>query len=144
MGKRNYTILDNYGQALEDFDIVVSSACRQGCQVSELGVYYGTGVFELKDFENTIASADLILLKKNTLWNTGRNTSIVNRVEVEAGTLTGEFKMKNVIKLSNPTEELMDFRVKIITLIESGKVAANISRKLLFEFLDDAKGLGYI
>lgn len=141
---RNYTILDNFEQILNDFDIVATSACRKGCQVSELGIYYGTGVFELKDFENTISNNDLIEMKKNTLWNTGRSTNIVNRVEVEAGTLAGTFKMKNVIKLTNPAEELMDFRVKIITLIESGKVAANISRKLLLEFLDDARGLGYI
>lgn len=144
MNDRRYTILDNFKQVVNDFDVVASSACKQGCQVSELGLYWGTIVFILNDFDKMDSVQASVTLRRNTLWNTGRNTSLVNRVEVEAGMMQGTFQMKNIIKIGNLNEELMDFRVKIITLIEEGKVANNIPRKILVDMLDDAKMMGYI
>lgn len=144
MDNRGYTILDNFNQEVSDFDVVVSSANKLGCQVSELGIYWGTIVFTVSDFDRIDSTQTSITLKKNTLWNTGRLSNIVNRVEVEAGMLQGTFKMKNIIKLENINEEMMDFRIRVITLLENGKIPNNVPRKLVNDILDDARWMGYM
>lgn len=144
MADRGYTILDNFNQEVNDFDIVVTSANNLGCQVSELGIYWGTIVFTVNDFDRINSTQTYLTIRKNTLWNTGRLTNIVNRVEIEAGMIQGTFKMKNIIRLENITEEMMDFRVRVITLLDEGKIPNNVPRKLVNGVLADAKLMGYM
>ena len=82
MDNRNYKIVDNFNQEVKDFDVVTSSVNKLGSQVNELGVYWGTIIFTLSDFDKLDSKSTLVSIKKNTLWNTGRCTNIVNRVEV--------------------------------------------------------------
>lgn len=144
MNDRNYKIVDNFNQEVNDFDVVASSSNKLGSQVNELGVYWGTIVFTLSDFDKVNSSNVLVSLKKNTLWNTGRCNNIVNRVEVEVGSLPGVYQMKNIIKLDNVREDIMDFRIKILSLIEEGKVTNSVPRKLVNDVLKDAKWAGYM
>lgn len=144
MDNRNYTIVDNFNQKVDDFDVVATSLNKLGSQVNELAVYWGTALFTLSDFDKQESRSTLVSVKKNTLWNTGRNTSIANRVAIEVGELPGTYKMKNIIKLDNIREDIMDFRVKIINLLDEGRVTNNVPRKLIREVLDDAKWVGYM
>ncbi len=144
MADRNYTIVDNFNQEVNDFDVVATSLNKLGSQVNELAVYWGTVLFTLSDFDKQESRNTLVSIKKNTLWNTGRNISIANRVAIEIEELPGTYKMKNIIKLDSVREDIMDFRIKIITLIESGRVTNNVPRKLMKDFLDDAKWAGYM
>lgn len=144
MDNRNYKILDNFNQEVKDFDVVASAVNKLGSQINELGICWGTIIFTLSDFDKLDSKSTLVSLRKNTLWNTGRCTNIVNRVEVEAGLLPGIYQMKNIIKLDNVREDIMDFRIKILTLIEEGRVTNNVPRKLVNEVLEDAKWAGYM
>ena len=144
MDNRNYTIVDNFNQKVDDFDVVATSLNKLGSQVNELALYWGTVLFTLSDFDKQESRSTLVSVKKNTLWNTGRNTSIANRVAIEVGELPGTYKMKNIIKLDNIREDIMDFRVKIINLLDEGRVTNNVPRKLIREVLDDAKWVGYM
>lgn len=144
MDNRNYKILDNFNQEVKDFDVVASAVNKLGSQINELGICWGTIIFTLSDFDKLDSKSTLVSLRKNTLWNTGRYTNIVNRVEVEAGLLPGVYQMKNIIKLDNVREDIMDFRIKILTLIEEGRVTNNVPRKLVNEVLEDAKWAGYM
>ena len=144
MDNRNYTIVDNFNQKVDDFDVVATSLNKLGSQVNELALYWGTALFTLSDFDKQESKSTLVSIKKNTLWNTGRNTSIANRVAIEVGELPGTYKMKNIIKLDNIREDIMDFRVKIINLLDEGRVTNNVPRKLIREVLDDAKWVGYM
>lgn len=144
MNNRCYTIVDNFNQEVGDFDVVVSSNNKLGCQVSELGIYWGTIVFTVSDFDRIDSAQTSVILKRNTLWNTGRLNNIINRAEVEAGMLQGTFKMKNIIKVDNINEEMMDFRVRIITLLDDGKIPNNVPRKLINDIINDAKYMGYM
>lgn len=144
MDNRNYKIVDNFNQEVKDFDVVASAVNKLGSQINELGICWGTIIFTLSDFDKLDSKSTLVSIKKNTLWNTGRCTNIVNRVEVEAGLLPGIYQMKNIIKLDNVREDIMDFRIKILTLIEEGRVTNNVPRKLVNEVLEDAKWAGYM
>lgn len=142
--ERNYTILDNAGQEITEFDIVAIADNKSGVPENEFGVVFGTIILTLSNFENIDDRNNRVTAKKNTIFNTGRMTSIANRVEVEVGRLPGTYKMKGIIKISTPDENMMDFRVKIIDLMDKGFVTSNVPRKLVNEFLDAAKWEGYM
>lgn len=139
MTKRNYTIIDNFGQEIEDFDIVVSATNNGGNNVNELGFLFGTIVLLVTDYENVDARSTMATIRKNTLWSTGRDIRIINRVEVEVGSLPGRYRMKNVVKINQPTAEMLDFKLKIIMMLENSKVLSNVPRKLINDILTEAR-----
>lgn len=143
MENKNYKILDNFGQEVNNFDMVVTASNEQGIQVSTIAMYWNTLLFIIPDFDNRDNKNSAVSLRKNTLWDS-KIDRIVDRVAVEIGELPGVYKMRNIIKLNSLSEEMMDLRVTFLDKIERYCISNNVPRKTVSSLLDDARWAGYL
>jgi hypothetical protein len=137
---RKYRMLDNFGQELNDFDIVIIASTHNSNSISEIGMYYNASTFVLDDFDKPDNRENAVTLSRGLLWEISQFPKIVDRIKVELGFVGGDYRMKNVIKVVNPTDEMLEFRRKILQMILNYKIAPNVQRNILNTVIVDAKG----
>jgi hypothetical protein len=137
---RKYRMLDNFGQELYDFDIVIMSSYKNNNPLSEIGVYYNACTFVLEDFDHPNSKSNAVALIRGLLWETGQYPKIVDRIHVEIGSVGGEYRMKNIIKVENPTDEMIRFRAQIIKMLSNYTVLPNVQRNIVNDVIANAKG----
>lgn len=129
------TVEDNFGQQLENYDIVAVATNLSGSTINTLGIYYNTCVFTLSDLEDSRNCQ--VQVKRLNMFNNDRYGALINRQEVEYGMASGDFKMKSLIKINEPNEYMKMFKETVFDKFKKGEFSQGISRKYINSILAD-------
>ena len=141
----NFTILDNFDNTLNDFDLVAIGLNEQGISTVILGIYYRTAVITFNDFENRNGNQTTLTVRRYNLYSTDRYIrGIVDRVKIEYGELPGTYKLKNSIKIENLDISMKCLKDNMLKLLSNYKINNTVPRKLINDILDDARKLNLI
>lgn len=121
--ENNYTIYDNFGNEIKDFDMVALSILKDGIPINYIGVSYGTKVITFKNFPDIESD---ITIKGKKLFNVDKQY-LINSELLEQNKTHGKFIAKNVIKFELLDENLIFLRGSILDKLElalnSGKIS---------------------
>lgn len=135
-------VYDNFGQRLEDLDLVVVAAQENSINICKMGIYFNTFLFILA--QGATADKGVVDMKRYAMFKHDENERPVNRILVEMGEEQGELILKGCIKQGDLTEDMLIMRAMLIDKIQKGKLKSNVNRSITNDLLRVAQEQGRI